>query len=764
MALAAVWVLRRQSAALRHAILLAALVRFAVPTGWLIHAGGMLARSVPAPAPAPRALNDFARLLLVTPGANAAPPQAHATFALADVVWLLWIAGGVVCLATWSRRPAHKAPAVRAPNAQETAAFLAARERFPGGDRVALRIAPADQGPAVWGCWRPYVTLPDGLAAQLSAPELAAVIVHELAHVRRRDNLWAAVAHAIVSAFWFHPLVWWMERRMLAERERACDDLVLLHGARPEDYAAGLLKVCRLAFAGPAAYAAASGSDLKSRMEQIMSADTNRSSCRTLRTAVSAFLLTVMMIPAGIGFLRAQQPYAELRRKRMTLMQQGKKDEATAVNREILAADPNDLDAREFVLSMRLGKDGCTQSIAELRAAAAEAPENMSARLDLGRAQAACGDAAEALKTLQAVVRLNPRFVQGWLELAKVQAAQQDFDAALKSAVEVLKIDPANRGGRLIQASAFTGKKQFDDARDVLHDMLRMEPDSADAWFELGRTCLAEGKYTHAEEAFQRVRRLEPANSRGLLGLAEVYMAQNRADDAIALLQYPGDVASHMALGNMAVRTARYDLAIAEFQQALDATDKNSPAAGDLYLRLGETWRRKGDFKSAAAALEKARALRPQSVMAVNTLALTLDAGGRMAEARSAYEDALKLDPRNGVALNNLAYLLSETGGDLDQALTYVQRAAQILPNLDEVRDTLGLIYFKKGLTDQAISTFSQLVSKPAAKSSYHYHLALALNQKGDGFGARRELFEALKNSPSAEESRKIDGLLRSLR
>jgi beta-lactamase regulating signal transducer with metallopeptidase domain len=85
----------------------------------------------------------------------------------------------------------------------------------------------------------------------LEEAELESVLAHEVAHVGRRDNLVAALAHAIVSVFWFHPLVWWIERRMLAERETACDEFVLARGMRAEDYVAGISKVCCIAFAGP---------------------------------------------------------------------------------------------------------------------------------------------------------------------------------------------------------------------------------------------------------------------------------------------------------------------------------------------------------------------------------------------------------------------------------------------------------------------------------------------------------------------------------
>ena len=69
-------------------------------------------------------------------------------------------------------------------------------------------------------------------------------MAHEVCHVRRRDNLTAALHMLVEAAFWFHPLVWWLGARLVAERERACDEAVLRLGRRPEAYAEGILKVC----------------------------------------------------------------------------------------------------------------------------------------------------------------------------------------------------------------------------------------------------------------------------------------------------------------------------------------------------------------------------------------------------------------------------------------------------------------------------------------------------------------------------------------
>ncbi|HEX2475161.1 MAG TPA: M56 family metallopeptidase [Lacipirellulaceae bacterium] len=117
-------------------------------------------------------------------------------------------------------------------------------------DRIGLRrgahvlITTTEIGPIVVGIRRPTVYLPETLLAQLQPPQLEAMLTHELAHVRRRDTWIAAVQLAAQTLWWFHPVVWWMNRQLVRERERSCDEevIVSLKGKRAA-YARSLLNV-----------------------------------------------------------------------------------------------------------------------------------------------------------------------------------------------------------------------------------------------------------------------------------------------------------------------------------------------------------------------------------------------------------------------------------------------------------------------------------------------------------------------------------------
>jgi beta-lactamase regulating signal transducer with metallopeptidase domain len=98
--------------------------------------------------------------------------------------------------------------------------------------------------PVVCGIFRSVVLLPAG-AEDWTAERQRMVLLHELAHVARRDCLTQVVALAACAFYWFNPLVWFAARRLRVEREQACDDRVLSVGTKPSDYAFHLLEIAR---------------------------------------------------------------------------------------------------------------------------------------------------------------------------------------------------------------------------------------------------------------------------------------------------------------------------------------------------------------------------------------------------------------------------------------------------------------------------------------------------------------------------------------
>ncbi len=187
----------------------------------------------------------------------------------------------------------------------------------------------------------------------------------------------------------------------------------------------------------------------------------------------------------------------------------------------------------------------------------------------------------------------------------------------------------------------------------------------------------------------------------------------------------------------------------------------NKAAAIHMWSKIGEVNRVKGDANAAIRAGEKARSIDPHNFEALAFLALAYDSAGRQQDARRVYDEALQVDPNNLVMLNNYAYLLAQSGGNLDQALSFAQRAMQSRPGIPEVMDTVGWIYLKKQLPDNALEMFQKIVSERPNNPTYRLHLAMALDQKGDRNGAKKQLQLALQNNPRPEDKDAIERMLK---
>ena len=168
--------------------------------------------------------------------------------------------------------------------------------------------------PMAFGIFRPSVVMPMDADAW-PAHRLRVVLLHELAHVKRRDCLTHLVAQLACAAYWFNPLAWMAARRLRVERERACDDLVLAAGTRGSDYADQLLDIARVMQAGRfsavmagASLAMAKRSQLEGRLMAILDPTVPRRGVTRARTAAATAAFALIIVPVA-----SVQPWAEER-------------------------------------------------------------------------------------------------------------------------------------------------------------------------------------------------------------------------------------------------------------------------------------------------------------------------------------------------------------------------------------------------------------------------------------------------------------------
>ncbi len=254
---------RKASASLRHLLWSAtfvALLVLPIPAGLALLANGL---RIPIPlAPAsvessPSAIPDADTPAAPVVGmsapsdatsASSGEPRRRRALSWSTVAVLVWLGGFAVLV---GRLVAGIVASIRevlrakeANHGEWSELLEAACDRLEVSEEVSLRTSHRNRLPMTIGLFYPTILLPVS-AQTYAAPRRWAVLLHELAHVRRRDCLTLFLAQIVSALYWWNPLVWLAARDMRLLSERASDDLVLGTGASPADYAHDLLEMAR---------------------------------------------------------------------------------------------------------------------------------------------------------------------------------------------------------------------------------------------------------------------------------------------------------------------------------------------------------------------------------------------------------------------------------------------------------------------------------------------------------------------------------------
>ena len=318
--------LRKNQARARYWLWLAASVKFLIPFSLLIGIGSHLAwsrGSAGTSAGLYFAMEEVSQpfsqpttsMISRAAPSTASPSLTHLLPALLAAVWLC---GFLVVVFVWYMRWRRISAAIRkAVPLQEGREVDALRqlERIGGiRKRIEMLMSRASLEPGIFGIARPVLMWPEGISERLEDAHLEAILAHEVWHVRRHDNLAAAIHMVVEASFWFYPLVWWLGARLVEERERACDEAVLELGTDRHVYAESILKICEFCVGSPlACVSGVTGADLKKRIVRVMTEGVMRKLDFSRRLLLSAAALAAIAVPVVAGVLNVTQTRAESR-------------------------------------------------------------------------------------------------------------------------------------------------------------------------------------------------------------------------------------------------------------------------------------------------------------------------------------------------------------------------------------------------------------------------------------------------------------------
>ena len=293
-------------------------------------------------------------------------------------------------------------------------------------------------------------------------------------------------------------------------------------------------------------------------------------------------------------------------------------------------------------------------------------------------------------------------------------------------------------------------EKNQADAEKNFKEVIKIAPKHPIGYTRLGFLYHSQKQREKALTEFAKALKLAPGLREALYHTVSIYLEQKKSDTALKFC----DRQSKLLKKDSPSRAFIFDLkgriylagknlsqAKKNFEKAI-AIDSNSVSSYEALARISITQK---DIDAAIAKYKEVLNKRPSYLPAYVSLGSLYQGKGEIKEAESYFRRALEIKNDLVPAANNLAFILAEHGGNLDEALTLAQMAKEKMPNDPSIMDTLGWIYYKKGLYRNALVELEESHEKMQKNPEVLYHLGMTYMKNGQHHKAKAALQKALK-------------------
>lgn len=391
-------------------------------------------------------------------------------------------------------------------------------------------------------------------------------------------------------------------------------------------------------------------------------------------------------------------------------------------------------------------------------------PKNIRAYYLRGIAYMALGSNDLGRKDILRVLELDPSHLQARIALSEFYYRAHEYILAKDELSKILDEKSDIYKANLLMGHVHAALGNFDAALQVYKALKQQEPENAAAFYHSGLMYMAKRQYDVAQENLSKARKINPSSMDVFGSTVRCYTLQNDplkalalCDEQFAYVDTPVDVSTvHGVMGGLYLKTGDLDKAQAAYRESISKNPKTTrPYYGlaEVYQRKGETDRVLEQFKLAADK-NKNDPL-PHVIMGILN-----ESKGDVETSKECYRNALAIRKDIVAAANNLAYILAEENQEIDEALELARVAKTNASDDPSIMDTLGLVYYRKGLYESAISEFKDSLEKLPENAVVNYHLGLALHASGNIEKAKQSLVKALELSPDFKGADEARGIL----
>jgi tetratricopeptide (TPR) repeat protein len=321
----------------------------------------------------------------------------------------------------------------------------------------------------------------------------------------------------------------------------------------------------------------------------------------------------------------------------------------------------------------------------------------------------------------------------------------------------------------MISARIALVSRDYDKAEAELKRASELAPNRPDPYRHLGYVYAMTNRFELAEASFEQVLETNPYDLSALSSLIRYDIAKRDFSKAIERCQKQLDKTQkstlarakiHSLMGRIHLAQKQLDKAEAEFKKALEI-DKN---LAEPYMMLARIYASQGTLNQAKAQYEAMLVQNENLIVARMGLATIYELEKNHKEAEEQYRKILDVNKQFAPAANNLAWLLSEHGGNIDEALNWAQTAKGVRPEDPAIADTLGWIYYRKGSYRLAMAELEQSVEKLPHNPIVHHHLGIVHERMGNYEEAEQQLQQALEISTKYDGAEQAKELLAKIR
>ena len=469
-------------------------------------------------------------------------------------------------------------------------------------------------------------------------------------------------------------------------------------------------------------------------------------------------------------------------------------EKVSAEIEQLLAVNDTDSEALMLRARLSLQENKTEDAIKDLEEVLKKQPSQKNALFYMAQARLAVGQIDQARAFIGDLERYHPTFLR--TGLLKIQAGFADGkpDAALRQANNLLDAvkrsypspEMTAQGLEDLRVRAITSRGlanlelgNLSEAKRDLQEVARLSPNSSAATVNLAKVFVAEKDLTGALNLYDKALNTDGKNFDALNGSINILtrqgnfeQAHNRIDRKLQENSGQADVLASLYYLKADVFTGQKntDAAEGELKKAIAADENYLPA----YTALASILVSRNQIAEAVEQYKKLLERKP-SASVYTLLGMLEETRSNSAEAEKNYRRALEITPETPIAANNLAWLITENSqGNLDEALRLAQAAINRDQRAAIYYDTVGWVYYKKGLYSPAVEHLKKAVamddadvkkSGKTANPAFRLRLGIALASSGDKPGAKREVAAALESEKdlSQQEAAAAKTLLASL-